>query len=256
MRVLPKVVFPVLVLLFCSSLAFAKLPPKIAAVVASNYPAAVPHKAMETAYEQPDSSKMRGYVVIERGGLAAERASFYISWSDYDYRDVTVHADKGGEISTRGGSPYTYLQRGDVMAVVDVGALGRTVYFKLMSADIYIPENKVNQKHHSRVTLTLAIVLPQDIVKEDDPQKALDLLSSWIKPFTNRDEAFAYAKGISDEKHTEAQTQAPTSVDKIAQKVPDKKMSDEEIKKLEKRIDAAKKEMEQAQEEVKKLKSK
>lgn len=254
MRALLKVTLPVLVLLFCSSLAFAKLPPKIAAVVASNYPAAVPHKALETAYEQPDPSKMRGYVVIERGGLAAERAAFYISWSDYDYRDVTVHADKGGEIATRTGSPYTYLQRGDVMAVVNVSNIGRTIYFKLMSADVYIPESRLNQKHHSRVTLTLAIVLPQDIVKGDDPQKALDTLSSWIKPFTNRDEAFAYTKGISDEKRVEAQTQTITGADKATQKVPDKKVSDEEIKRLEEKIGAAKKEMEQAQEEVKKLK--
>lgn len=191
-------VFSVIALsqLVFSVAAFAKLPPNIEKEVMEAYPPAEDHRALKNAYYQPDSTKLKGFVVVEKGGIPAERARFFVTFQDYDYRGVVVDLSKDARISTRRGSIYAYLQRGDVMAVVDVTSLGRTIYFKLMSANVYVPEERKTEKHFSRVTLMLGFTFPKDVFKSDDAGQVIDTLAGWIKPFKNVDEAEAYALGI------------------------------------------------------------
>lgn len=253
------IVFCCLSLISFATVSLAKLPEKISQTISSNFKAAEKHEALVSAYNAPDPAKMRGYVVMERGGIPAERARFYISWDDYDYRGVMVDTNKGDEISTRRGVVYTYLKRGDVMAIVDVSDFNGALYLKLMSADVYIPENRQAEKRHSRVTLTLGIKIPKEILKTDDAEGAMKVISAWLKPFSNRDDAVAYAAGISDEKKFEA---AAVIVPDKKSKVPGSKPAeakqgrDSDIKSLEEKINAAKKQMDDAEKELQILKKK
>ena len=78
-RVLSVTVAFVSIVLFVS-IANAKIPTKTMNIVISAFPAAMPQKGLESAFEQIDPSKMRGYVVMEKGGVAAEQARHFISW--------------------------------------------------------------------------------------------------------------------------------------------------------------------------------
>ena len=150
------------------------------------YPAAQANYGLERAVTPPDPSKWGGFVVVMKGGIPAERAAHYIGWGDYDYRGVTIDGDK---MKTRRGSVYTFLKTGDVMAIVDTDRMGRTLYLKLISPDVYVPENRQQDKHHSRVTVMVGLKLPKDIYNEDDSAAAMQLLEGWFKPFRNMDEA-------------------------------------------------------------------
>lgn len=176
------------------SISWAKGPSKIWEEFERTYQPADWHRALESAYEQPNPSKLRGYVVLMRGGIPAERAAFYISWSDYDYRGVTIDGDK---VTTRRGQPYTYLQTGDVLAIADTDRMGRILYLKLITPEVYIPENRANQKHHSRATTQIAFKMPKDVYKGDDAGKAMELLGEWFKPFTNIDDAKSFAVSLT-----------------------------------------------------------
>lgn len=176
--------------------AWAKLPQKIAEAVSLNYPAAEEHKALENAYFKPEESKMRGYVVVLKGGIPAERASYYIDWDEYDYRGVEIHLDKDGAMTTRRGSPYTYLKPGDMMAVAGVKSFGRTIYLKLLSAGIYKPDDRANEKRFSRVTVLLGFTFPKDVFANDNAEEVVGKIGEWLKPFPNLIEAGAYASTI------------------------------------------------------------
>lgn len=263
--------------------AFAKLPPNIEKEVMEAYPPAEDHRALKNAYYQPDSTKLKGFVVVEKGGIPAERARFFVTFQDYDYRGVVVDLPKDARISTRRGSIYAYLQRGDVMAVVDVTSLGRTIYFKLMSANVYVPEERKTEKHFSRVTLMLGFTFPKDVFKSDDAGQVIDTLAGWIKPFKNVDEAEAYALGIRQrppavapavaEEGTagvagktgkagkagnaaEEQTASKISGGGEAAAAEDAAGSPEaaRLNALEEKIEAAKKQMEEAESQMKELK--
>ncbi len=171
-------------------------PKKIAEAFRENYPPAEWHKGLESAYDQVDPSKLRGFVVIQKGGIPAERARFFISWDDYDYRGANVHLGDGDRVTTRRGSPYTYLQRGDVMAVAELKEFGRTYYLKLITPDVYIPMERMLDKRHSRITVMLGFELPKEIEKADDAEKAMELVSAWAKPFSTLEEAQRYAQGL------------------------------------------------------------
>lgn len=166
---------------------------KIWQVFDENYPSAKWHHGLETAAVKPDFSKIAGYVVLMKGGIPAERAEFYISWGEYDYRGVTIEGDK---VKTRRGSIYTFLKSGDVMAIAKTNKIGRTFYLKLISPDVYIPDNRREDKRHSRVTTAVGIKLPKDVYDSDNTDAALNVFGGWFKPFTNLDDAKAFADTI------------------------------------------------------------
>lgn len=231
-------------LAFCLLLAMpaqAKFPPKIEQAMYAAYPPAEPHRALETAYEQPDPSKMRGYVVLERGGIPAERARFFISWQEYDYRGVVIHLDKDEKMTTRRGAPYTYLQRGDVMAVAGIKYFHRTVYLKLLSSDTYVPENKAKGKRHSRVTVMLGFKFPKKVIKEDDAEEVIGSIEKWLTPFPDVKEAQAYVTKIRGEAGEASKASKAT-------------VSEEErIRSLEQKIEATRQQMLEAEEEMRKI---
>lgn len=234
-------------LAFCLLLvmpAQAKFPPKIKEAVYDTYPPAEPQRALETAYEQPDPSKMRGFVVLEQGGIPAEQARFFISWQEYDYRGVVIHLDKDDKMTTRRGAPYTYLKRGDVMAVAGIKYFYRTVYLKLLSSDVYIPENKRKEKRHSRVTVMLGFRFPKKIMKEDNAKEVISTIEKWLRPFPNVEEAKAYAKKIKEEAGIAGEEGKAT-------------MSDEErIKDLEQKIEDTRQQLLEAEEEKRSIEEK
>lgn len=164
--------------------AHARLPAKIAEALAASYAPAEDHSALHSAYSPPDASKLHGYVVVLKGGIPAERARFFISWEDYDYRGAVVQVDKE-EATTRRGRPYTYLEKGDVMAVAEIEQSGSTIYLKLISPEIYKPAERQTEKRFSRVTVMLGFKFPKEVIKNDDAEEVLKKIGEWLKPFPN-----------------------------------------------------------------------
>lgn len=261
--------------IFITSLAEAKLPQKISDEIANTFKVAEPHHGLDTAYVPPDPSKLRGAVVILRGGIPAEKARYFISWDEYDYRGAVVHAEKNspqsadgasGELTTRRGAIYTYLQPGDPMIVVGIKDFSGTVYLKLLSPDVYVPDNRRSEKRHSRVTVMLGFKLPKELVSKDDAEGVLKLIGEWIKPFQAVDSAKAYAMTMKGGKEEEAAS-VPAKASKKGKaakrgeggsqpadaKAPDAPIDDAKIKNLEDKIDAAKRQMEEAEAEMKRL---
>ena len=246
---------------FAAAPAFAKMPPDIFKEVIAAYPPAIEHRGLKNAYYEPESSKLKGYVVIEKGGIPAERARYFISFEEYDYRGVVVDLSKDDRISTRRGPVYAYLQRGDVMAVVDVTSLGRTVYFKLMSADIYVPDERRSDKHFSRVTVMLGFKFPKEVFKADDSKYVIEKLGEWIRPFTGLDAAEAYANGLRLVPAA-AGVSGESEAGKASKEVEGGGAGEEaavsaeaeKLRALEEKIDAAKKQMEEAEAQMKELK--
>jgi len=198
------------VLVFAAD-AVAKKPTNITKEFELLYPPAVDHRGLENPIESLDLSKMKSYAVILKGGIPAERAAFYIGWEDYDYRGATIDGD---EIKTRRGPIYTFLQPGDVMAVVNADHLGRTLYIKMISADIYIPENRSQEKRHSRVTVMLGLKLPKDVYKDDNVQKAVEILGEWLRPFKDIDDAKTFGAKLAKENGDKAETKDDFQVTK------------------------------------------
>ena len=243
-----------MVLAFCLLLvmpAQAKFPPKIKEAVFDAYPPAEPHRALETAYEQPDPSKMKGFVVLEQGGIPAEQARFFISWQEYDYRGVVIHLEKDDKMTTRRGAPYTYLKRGDVMAVAGIKYFHRTVYLKLLSSDIYMPETKRKEKRHSRVTVMLGFRFPKKIMKEDNAKEVISAIEKWLRPFPNVKEAKAYAKEIKGEVGVAGEASKASQAGQASKVTASE---EEQIKRLEEKIEATRKQLLEAEEEMRKMK--
>lgn len=183
----------ILVFAFTSANLWAKGTSRIKEEFKTLYPAAIWYEGFERAYNAPDLSRVKGYVVVMKGGLPAQRAAFYISWAEYDYRGVTIDGEK---VTTRRDSIYTFLNKGDVLAITDNDSMGRTLYLKLMTPEVYIPENRASAKHHSRVTLEACFKLPKDVLKADDSAKAMELLGEWFKPFKSYEEAKEYTAAL------------------------------------------------------------
>ena len=157
-----KYILLVVFILSVSCLAHAKGASQFMPAIRSEYSPAKKSKALETAIENLDLSTVNSFVVLNQGGIPAERASHFISWDDYDYRGTNIDLEEN-KITTRRGKVYTYLQRGDVLAVADVFSLGRKIYFKLITPKVYIPWNRKKDDKHSRVTLTLIFKLPKNL---------------------------------------------------------------------------------------------
>lgn len=263
--------------------ASAGAPKKIAQSFRETYPPAEWHKGLESAYEQVDPSKLHGFVVIQKGGIPAERARFFISWDDYDYRGANVHLSDGGRVTTRRGSPYTYLQAGDVMAVAEVKEFGRTYYLKLITPDVYIPMDRMLAKRHSRVTVMLGFELPKEVTSADDAEKAMALIGEWAKPFGNLEDAKRFSQQLQPGAAMAAQTPGVANPQAEAAKKQKEKVKaeveaqiagkaevegeaeaktatatggvdEQRVQSLEEKIEAARKEIDDAQRELEQVK--
>jgi hypothetical protein len=239
------------------------MPSGIDEAVLKEYTPAIWHHGLETAYEQPDPSKLHSFVVVERGGIPVERARFYITWGEYDYRGAVVHVGKGQSITSRRGSPYAYLQRGDVMAVAGIKYFNRTVYLKLISADVYIPEKRKFDKRHSRVTVMLGFDFPKDVIGKDDAEGVIATLNAWIKPFPNLPAAQAYASGLQIAKPVVAEEPAAVSGGDTAAAAntaaapaasAGADVQDEKMRSLEEKIEKARRDLDEAEHELKTMK--
>ena len=195
--------FLFIVVFVCASNALAAKTTKILNELEFVYPPAEWHRGLDSPSEPIDPLMVKSYAVILKGGIPAERAEFYIGWEDYDYRGASIEGD---EIKTRRGSIYTFLRPGDVMAVVNIDHMGKRLYMKLISADVYIPENRSGEKRHSRVTVMLEFKLPKDVYNNDDAEKALELVSDWIKPFRDIDDAKAFGAGLAKQNNDQEMT--------------------------------------------------
>jgi hypothetical protein len=176
--------------------AWAKLSQPVWDAIQQTYTPAVPNPTLDTAYQELDKSKLRSFVVVERGGIATARAKRFITWAEYDYRGVTIDLKKE-TVKNRRGKTYAYLQHGDVMAVAKLDKFLNTVYVSLISPDVYKPANRLKDKKFSRVTTTISFKLPKEIAESDDPTAALAAMGDWLKSFTNYDSAVAYSQGAT-----------------------------------------------------------
>lgn len=143
------------------------------------YKPATPHKGLEFAYTDPDPTKVDGFVTIRGSGIPAQRADYFLNWDSYDYRNVIIDGD---DIKTRPGKPYTYIRPDTVMIVVDIKKEGSAIYFKLLSKDIYVPEDKADKKHFSRVSVNLGIKFPRKMVEMSDFEGMKSIVDKWFTP--------------------------------------------------------------------------
>lgn len=170
----------------------AKISEPVWQAIEEAYRPAVWSEQLESAHKAPDPSKFRSFVVVIVGGMAAERAERFISWGKYDYRGVKLDlAD--GSVKNRRGKVYTYLQPGDVMAVVDLKKIGNTISMKLMSPDVYMPLNREKDKKFSRVTNTVQVEVPKALAAGGSPDQVLLMMSQYLKPFPNMQMAERFA---------------------------------------------------------------
>ncbi|MBT3181065.1 MAG: hypothetical protein HN337_00995 [Deltaproteobacteria bacterium] len=255
-----------LMFVFCISTASAKVSANVRKMVASNYPAAAENKSLLTAHDPFQMDALRGFVVLKKGGIPMERARHFISWQEYDYRGVVVHLDKNDKITTRRGRPYGYLQRGDVLAVAELKYFRNTIYLKLITPDVYIPDSRQSEKRHSRVTVMLGFRFPKEVFKSDNVAAVMAGLKQWLEPFNNLNEAKAFGAGlklVKAEQMVETEENVQTEEEyktKVKAMGVEKAVDEEKIKKeakmevLEDKIDAAKRQMEEAEKEIKELK--
>lgn len=235
---------------------------KIKQMMAENFPKAETSKGLQYAGEPLDPGTLKGFVVVKQGGIAAQMARYFIDWDEYDYRGVQVDVPDG-KVSTRRDPVYTYLKKGDILAVVDVKYFGRIIYLKLITPDIYIPETRMQEKRHSRVTLTLGFKMPSEFFKQDDADAVMNAIKCWVEPFKSLNDAESFASKIREK--SAPVTTVPTAIEAVENieknlveknKVEAVHVSDDskKVDDLEKKIEAAKKEMEEAEKEIQKLK--
>lgn len=225
---------------------------EINAAVLNDYTPAIENRGLETAYVDPDPSKFRNFVVIERGGIPAERARHFVTWAEYDYRGVVIHVGEDGRLSTRRGNPYTYLKPGDVMAVAGIKYFSNTIYLKLISDDVYVPLTRSHDKRHSRVTVMLGFKFPKGVIKGDDAEAVIAEMGKWLKPFPNLQQARAYSRQL---KGDDAYAAAPAGKVGPSEASPGAdKAEDERMKSLEEKIEKARRELDEAEDELKSMK--
>lgn len=256
-RITAAAVFFLCIIIF-SLIAHAKLPPKIEDALLKDYAPAEDHKGLVSAQVDPLPAKLHSFVVVEKGGIPAERAHYFIGWDDYDYRGVTVDLMRDERVDTRRGPIYTYLQRGDVMAVAAIKDFGNAIYLKLISADVYVPTSREKDKRHSRVTVMLGFKFPKQVFKEDNAEEVLKKIGDWLKPFSNVNEAKVYAAAIklTQEGVSNYNKEKAAKSDKVREAVPSalqENEADERIDSLEKKIGEAKRQMEEAEKEMQRI---
>lgn len=235
-----------------SSAAFAGQD-KIKEIVRGTYPPAIQSKGLLTAQEELKPATLRGFAVIKRGGIPAERARFFIQMIEYDYRGVIVHLDDEGRLSTRVGRPYTYLQRGDLVAIADVKFFNRGVYLSLITPEVYVPGERSNERHFSRVTVMLGFKIPKDTWKADDADAVLKAIGEWLEPFRDVDDAKSFAAGLREADAAamaDAEGAEKVELEDKAAAVDENKIK---MDVLEEKIERTRREMIDAEAEMKKL---
>lgn len=166
----------------------AKIAPSVRERIAARFPPAVPHRGLLNAQDPLEPGKLRGFVVLLKDGLPAEKAFWFITNQDYEYRPVVID---GETIATRRGPTYTYLRMGQVMAIAALEFSGNTVYLKLLSPEI-VAHAGSKENHPSRVAVMLGFRLSKHVAAED-PAGALAAIETWLKPFPDQPSAAAHA---------------------------------------------------------------
>lgn len=166
----------------------AKVAKPVREQLEARFPPAVAHAGLLAAQEPLDPAKLRGFVVLEKDGIPAGRAFWFISNQEYDYLPVVIAGDT---LSVRRGTAYTFLQRGQVMAIAGVEWSGNTVYIKLLSRD-HVMRTTQRERHPSRVAVMLGFKLPKATM-EGDADTVQQTIETWLKPFPDRASAEAYA---------------------------------------------------------------
>ncbi len=182
-----KKILIIIVIILIHGTSFNLYADQLKQVLESKYKAAKPSRALKTAAVELDLTTINTYVVVIKSGIPVERASFYIDWGQYDYRASKVKKDK---LKTRRGKIYAFLQPGDIMAVASTRKFGRRFNIRLISPKIYKPLNRLKDKRHSRVTCSVGFKVSKN------PQKALQQIGGWLKPFSNFNDAQNYAQGL------------------------------------------------------------
>ncbi|MBI4239031.1 MAG: hypothetical protein HY696_11550 [Deltaproteobacteria bacterium] len=191
MHISLSLIVALLASLLCSPLAFAKFSPDLSTAIENQYTPAVAHKGLLSAQQPLEAAKLRGFVVLLQGGIPAEKAYWYVTNQDYEYRPMVVDVATG-RMKTRRGTVFTYLDRGQVMLIAGVSYVGNTVYLKLLSPEVYRPTAK-NERHPSRVATMLGVKFPAAQLKAGDAPSLLATLEQWAKPFPDRATAEAFA---------------------------------------------------------------
>lgn len=166
----------------------AKFGPAVRERIEAVFTPAVAHGGLLTAQEPLDRTKLRGFVVLEKAGLPAEKAYNFITNQEYEYRPVVI---EGNRMTTRRGPSYLFLSQGQLMVIAGVEYSGNTVYLKLLS-----PEPMAHATAHdvrpSRVALMLGFKFPK-AVAETDAETIRKTIEVWCKPFASRADAEAYS---------------------------------------------------------------
>lgn len=168
--------------------AFAKIAKPVRERIEARFPPAHVHEGLFTAQQPLEPTKVRGFVVLARDGLPAEKAYWFITNQDYEYRPVVID---GKTIGTRRGSVYTYLRRGQILLIAGIEYGKDTVYVKCLSPGPMAREGGA-ERHPSRVALMLGFRLPKAALATD-ADAALRIMEEWIIPFPDRAGAEAYA---------------------------------------------------------------
>lgn len=180
------------VVLFLPAVGVAKIGTSVREQVVARFPPAATHRGLMTAQSPLEPEKLRGFVVIEKGGIPAEKAFWFVTNQDYEYRPVVIEDET---IATRRGTTYTYLQPGQVMAITALEFSGNAVYLKLLSIAPVAREG-AREKHPSRVATMLGFKFPK-AVAASDADAVLNTIASWCKPFPDRAGAEAYAAQVN-----------------------------------------------------------
>lgn len=180
-------------LILTSVPAYAGISENIKNAISHAYVAAEQHRGLETAQEPIDAGKLRDYVVLAQGGIAAEKARWYVTNQEYDYRPVVLDI-KNNKIKTRRGKIYTFLDAGEVMILAGVKYSGNTVYLRLLSAEVY--ENNIKEKHPSRVGVLVGLKFPNNLLNSENAEPVLTKLNELLPSFRNLALANSYAKSL------------------------------------------------------------
>jgi hypothetical protein len=180
----------VVVLLF-SFQVDAKISRELEEAVENTYTPSLPQDGLISAQAGLDSEKLRTIVVVEKGGIIpAERAFYFITPQNYDYRGAVID---GESVKTRNGRPYMYLPQGAVMAVADVVRSGRTIYLKLISLRAMQSSTRPKKKA-TRVTVMLGFKFDKSVYDNNEVIKVLSKIKEWVTPFSNVNDAVAYSE--------------------------------------------------------------
>jgi len=174
--------------------ASAKIKSKTYRALHKHYTPAEPHEGLEIGSKKLVQEKLHSFVVVGKPGIVAERAYRFISWGEYDYRATVVRGDK---IKTRGGKKYTKLMPGDVLTVVGIEEFRNIIYIKLLTPEVYKPENRKSDKNFSRVSAKLGLVFPKQVLTNDDAAKVLLEFKEWIVPFKDYAAAKTYSISLT-----------------------------------------------------------